>query len=53
MRPFRALHFDTDRVPIADAIAPPFDVVGEAERGALAERSPFNMVHLILPQAGE
>ncbi len=52
MRPFRALHFDTDRVPIADAIAPPFDVVGEAERGALADRSPFNMVHLILPQAG-
>ena len=30
VRPFRALHFDTDRVPIADAIAPPFDVVGEA-----------------------
>jgi uncharacterized protein (DUF1015 family) len=52
VRPFRALHFDTDRVPIADAIAPPFDVVGEAERRALAERSPFNMVHLILPQAG-
>ncbi len=52
MRPFRALHFDTEKVPIADAIAPPFDVVGDAERRSLADRSPFNMVHLILPGAG-
>ena len=52
MRPFRALHFNQERVPIAEAIAPPFDVVGDAERRALADRSPFNMVHLILPGAG-
>jgi uncharacterized protein (DUF1015 family) len=53
VRPFRALHFEQDRVPIADAIAPPFDVVSDTEREALARRSPFNMVHLILPGAGE
>ena len=53
VRPFRALHFDQARVPIAEAIAPPFDVIGEAERQTLADRSPFNMVHLILPGAGE
>ena len=52
MRPFRALHFDQDQVPIADAIAPPFDVVSEAQARALAARSPFNMVHLILPGPG-
>jgi uncharacterized protein (DUF1015 family) len=53
VRPFRALHFDQDRVPIADAIAPPFDVVSDAQARALAARSPFNMVHLILPGPGE
>jgi uncharacterized protein (DUF1015 family) len=53
VRPFRALHFDQERVPIADAIAPPFDVIGETERRALAQRSPFNMVHLILPGPGQ
>ena len=53
MRPFRALHFDQRRVPIADAIAPPYDVIGDEERRDLAERSPFNMVHLILPGPGQ
>ena len=53
MRPFRALHFDPRRVPIGDAIAPPFDVVSDAERSALAARSPYNMVHLILPRRGD
>ena len=53
MRPFRALHFDPARVAIDDAIAPPFDVVSDAERSALAARSPYNMVHLILPRRGD
>jgi uncharacterized protein (DUF1015 family) len=53
VRPFRALHFDPQRVAIDDAIAPPFDVVSDAERAALAARSPYNMVHLILPRPGD
>src|SRR5262249_45676273 len=53
VRPFRALHFDPARVAIDDAIAPPFDVVSDAERAALAARSPYNMVHLILPRPGD
>ncbi len=53
VRPFRALHFDQEKVPIADAIAPPFDVVSDVQARALAARSPFNMVHLILPGPGQ
>jgi len=53
VRPFRALHFDPRRVPIGDAIAPPFDIISEDERAALAARSPYNMVHLILPRRGD
>jgi uncharacterized protein (DUF1015 family) len=53
VRPFRALHFDPRRVAIGDTIAPPFDVVSVEERSALAARSPYNMVHLILPRRGD
>lgn len=36
----------------ADALlAPPYDVIGPAERKALAAHHPHNVVHLILPQA--
>ena len=31
-------------------LAPPYDVIGEAERRSLAGQSAFNSVHLILPQ---
>ena len=35
--------------PLADLIAPPYDVVDAAERGRLAERSPYNAIHVELP----
>jgi uncharacterized protein (DUF1015 family) len=53
LRPFRALHFDSRRVAFADVVAPPFDVIGPALREDLAARSPYNVVHLILPDHGE
>lgn len=48
LRPFRGWRYAADRI---DALlAPPYDVIGAAEREALAARHPHNVVHLILPQ---
>src|SRR5205823_3170463 len=35
-------------VPLADVIAPPFDVISPAQQAALYERSPYNVVRLEL-----
>ncbi len=53
VRPFRALRFDPVRVVIADAVAPPFDVITPEQHAALAARSPYNAVHLVLPGEGD
>lgn len=48
---FRALRYAKENVANLDeVITPPFDVISPIERDSLAERSPYNMVHLILPQ---
>jgi uncharacterized protein (DUF1015 family) len=52
VRPFRALRFDSSRVALADVVAPPFDVITPEQHAALAARSPYNAVHLILPGEG-
>ena len=47
--PFRAVRYDAGRVgALADVIAPPYDVISPAEQDALYERSPYNVVRLIL-----
>jgi uncharacterized protein (DUF1015 family) len=52
VKPLRALRYDVGRVgPLGDLVAPPYDVLGEAERAALAARSPYNVVHVDLPEA--
>lgn len=49
---FRGYRFNPAKAGNFDnVITPPFDVISPAEREALAQRSPFNMVHLILPEA--
>src|SRR5918999_5854751 len=52
VQPFRALHYDLDRVgglqPVA---APPYDVIDGPQRAALLARSPFNVVEIDLPQS--
>jgi uncharacterized protein (DUF1015 family) len=52
VQPFRALHYDLDRVgglqPVA---APPYDVIDGPHRAALLARSPFNVVEIDLPQS--
>ena len=54
IKPFRALRYDTDRAgSLEDLIAPPYDVIGPAERDALLAKSPRNVVHLTLPDSEE
>ena len=51
VQPLRALHYDPSVVgPLADVVAPPYDVIDSAQRAALLERSPFNVVAVDLPQ---
>jgi len=51
VQPLRALHYDPTRTgglqPVA---APPYDVIDEAQRAALVERSPYNAVEVDLPR---
>jgi len=49
--PFRALRYD---VPdLAPVVAPPYDVISEQQRADYLARSPYNVVHLTLPDSEE
>jgi uncharacterized protein (DUF1015 family) len=51
---FKGLRFNADVTGNLDqVITPPYDVITEAERATLAAQSPYNMVHLLLPQETE
>jgi uncharacterized protein (DUF1015 family) len=51
VQPLRALHYDPSVVgPLADVLAPPYDVIDAGQRAALIARSPFNVVALDLPE---
>ena len=51
IRPFTALRYD---VPdLAAVVAPPYDVISDEERAELRARSPYNIVHLTLPDSEE
>jgi uncharacterized protein (DUF1015 family) len=51
IEPLRALHYDTRVVgPLADVVAPPYDVIDAEQRAELIARSPFNVVAIDLPQ---
>jgi uncharacterized protein (DUF1015 family) len=53
IRPFRALHYDTGTVDLSAVIAPPYDVIDDSERDALYDRSPYNVVRLILSRESD
>ncbi|WP_205697628.1 DUF1015 domain-containing protein [Conexibacter sp. SYSU D00693] len=54
VQPLRALRHDLERAgPLARLISPPYDVLDAQQRADLAARSPYNAVHLDLPQAPE
>src|SRR4051794_12698846 len=49
IRPFRAFRYDLGRVgTLGDVVAPPYDVIDPALQEALYDRSPYNVVRLIL-----
>ena len=52
IKPFRALRYDPGRAgPLEDLVAPPYDVIGPEERDEYLARSPYNVVHLTLPDS--
>jgi len=52
IEPLRTLRYEPRVVGSLDAVtAPPYDVIDDAQRAALAEKSPFNVVEIDLPRA--
>lgn len=52
VKAFKGYRFAEEKVGSYDeVVTPPFDVISPAERAELAARSPYNVAHLILPEA--
>ena len=50
VKPFRAERYDESRAgPLEQLVAPPYDVISPEERREYLARSPYNVVHLTLP----
>jgi uncharacterized protein (DUF1015 family) len=54
VKPFSGLRYDTTNAgPLTTLVAPPYDVLSADERLACLQRSPYNVVHLTLPESEE
>jgi uncharacterized protein (DUF1015 family) len=54
VKPFRAVRYDEGVAgPLERLVAPPYDVIDQAQREELQARSPLNVVHLTLPDEPE
>src|SRR5262245_27033250 len=54
VKPFRAERYDEERAgPLEQLVAPPYDVISPEERAEYRARSPYNVVHLTLPDDEE
>lgn len=53
IRPFRALRYAPTAGPLSELVAPPYDVIDEAERARLAGLRETNVIHLIRPVGEE
>ena len=51
IQPFRAVRYAGAAGALADLVAPPYDAVDDEEREALYTRSPYNVVHVTLPES--
>ena len=52
VRPFRAVRYDEAKAgPLETLVAPPYDVISPEEREEYLARSPYNVVHLTLPDS--
>ena len=52
-QPFRAVRYSGAAGSLADLVAPPYDAVGPEERERFRTLSPYNVVHLTLPESAE
>jgi uncharacterized protein (DUF1015 family) len=53
VKPFRALRYSPAAGALADLVAPPYDVISAEARSDYLARSPYNVVHLTLPDSEE
>ncbi len=53
LAPFRATRFRADADTLGRQLSPPYDVISDADRAALIQASPNNVVRLILPEQDE
>jgi uncharacterized protein (DUF1015 family) len=52
VKPFSAVRYDEEAAgPLAALVAPPYDVISPSERDEYLARSPYNVVHLTLPDS--
>ena len=52
VKPFRALRYDERKAgPLEKLVAPPYDVISPSQREEYLARSPYNVVHLTLPDS--
>jgi uncharacterized protein (DUF1015 family) len=52
VQPLRAFHYNLAQVgPLANVVAPPYDVIDSAQRKELLARSPYNVAAVDLPHA--
>ncbi len=49
IKPFRAVRYGEQAGPLEALVAPPYDVISPGQRDELRARSPYNVVHLTLP----
>ena len=53
VQPFRAVRYSGAAGALADLVAPPYDAVDDEERARLYTRSPYNVLHVTLPESAE
>jgi uncharacterized protein (DUF1015 family) len=52
VKPFRAVRYDERAAgPLSSLVAPPYDVISPSQREEYLARSPYNVVHLTLPDS--
>jgi uncharacterized protein (DUF1015 family) len=51
VQPLHALHYNLEKTGgLQDVVAPPYDVIDAEQRARLAAKSPYNVVHIDLPE---
>jgi uncharacterized protein (DUF1015 family) len=53
VRPFSALRYAAAAGPLDHLVAPPYDVISDEQRAGYLAKSPYNVVHLTLPDSEE